>query len=159
MTQSSTVLNSGFQGRVLLLCATDSPSVDWVTATDRELVTCSGDRFSYSSDCVTRTICLISCTCSSSSCSCSSCFLFLFLFFLFFVLVLVLLLIHAATVWYRALVVVILLLLLLLPNNNTGPGSRSGALVAQWIICGHAQQLWAFPLKCPLKWFRTIYTV
>ena len=49
-------------------------------------------------------------------------------------------------------------LLLLLPFN-TGLGSHSGVLEAQWNLCMHAWQLWSFPLKCLSKWFNTIYTV
>ena len=43
-------------------------------------------------------------------------------------------------------------------SSNAGPGSNSGALVAQWNFCAHAQ-VWTFSLKCPSKWFKTIYTV
>ena len=54
----------------------------------------------------------------------------------------------------------IFLLLLLLPNSNTGLGSHSGALVAQWDknlqTYKHMHSSFCpFHWKCPLKWFRS----
>ena len=57
----------------------------------------------------------------------------------------------------RQYLFVLFLLLLVLPDTRAG--SLSGVLVAWWNIWVHARQLWSFPLKCPLKWFKTIYTV